>query len=171
MPANFMPILNRCATEYHMSPITPEALLTAYPSSTRVPITGCATQPVRQTVHAECSLAVFMSSLDRSWEFVEIGCSKGSCWLCEMYLRQESRLKFHVSNVHGKLQAGWTLPPGGDETGREFMRQLVDDEVQEILLKSENSRRGDSHPRSGSESGDQGKKVIHKGGKLVWSKQ
>lgn len=171
MAANFLPILNRCATTHHLPPITAESLLTAYPNSTRTPATGSALQPVKQTVHAECALAVFMASVDRNWEFVKIGCSKGSCWLCEMYLRHESRFKFHASNVHGKLQAGWTIPPGGDSAGREFRLQLVNDAVHEVLLKSENSRRGDSHPRSGSESGDQGRGPNQREGKLLWSKQ
>lgn len=41
---------------------------------------------VTHSVHAECTLAMHAIAMKKEWKYVEIGVSKGSCWLCEKFL-------------------------------------------------------------------------------------
>lgn len=153
MPTDYLSIVNSHAVERNIPTISYDTLKNAYPDTTSLaPEDAHRSQSVTYTVHAECTVAMFMASLSRPWEFVEIGCSKGSCWLCEQYLGLDTRLKFHVSNVHGKLQPGWTIPPGGDVQVDTQVVESIGDEFEEIVLRAVGSKRGDSEPRSGSDS-------------------
>lgn len=168
-PADFLLILNQCATEKRLPQVDYPALTKAYPSQSPFAVDMKSVQPVTQSVHAECSLAVYLTTLDRTWEQIEIGCSKGSCWLCEMYLNQYcSILKFYFSNLHGKLQPGWTIPVGGDPVSRQRILDLVDDAVLEVLHRTNNSKRSDSEPRSGSESDEKKKVAAERAAKPGW---
>lgn len=86
--------------------------------------------------------------MKKQWNYVEIGVSKGSCWLCEKFLGlvRTHNLQFLVSNFHGKLQPGWTCPvsTGEDERGR--MERLVAEALEEIVERTLNRRGSDSFP-------------------------
>lgn len=156
MPTNYLTIVNRYATECNVPTISYEALKDAYPAATALdPGDVLRSQRVTLSVHAECIVALFMASLPRSWKFVEIGCSKGSCWLCEQYLATDTRLMFHVSNVHGKLQPGWVMPPGGDPSVEAHIVDVINDGLQEVILRAVGSKRSDSEPRSESDMEDE----------------
>lgn len=158
MPSDYLQIVNGYAIERRIPTITFDKLKNAYPNTSSVVLKGAdRTQSVTYTVHAECTVAMHMVALQRPWEFVEIGCSKGSCWLCERYLSLDSRLQFHVSNVHGKLQPGWTIPPGGDSKVNAQVVESVGDELEEIVLRAVGNTPGDSEPRSSSDSENEAK--------------
>lgn len=145
--------MNDYAIERRIPTIPFDTLKYAYPNTTPLVLEdGDRTQNVTSTVHPECTVAMHMVSLQRRREFVEIGCSKGSCWLCERYLSLDTRLKFHVSNPHGKLQPGWTIPPDGDAKVNAQVVESVGDELEEIVLRAVRNTRGHSEPRS-SEKG------------------
>lgn len=148
MPKDYLTILNRFATERNLPTATYDTIATAYPNCTPAPTVGRPLQSVLHSVHVECTLAVYLASLGRPWSNIEIGCSKRSCWLCESYLsHRQAGLAFHVRNVHGKLQPGWTMPEGGDAMVEKSVRALVMNEVIEVMHKAHNGKRGDSHPR------------------------
>lgn len=110
-------------------------------------------QVVTQSIHAECKLAVHMAGLGKNWKYVEIGVSKRSCWLCEMFLTSRlSPLVFHLRNFHGKLQPGWTVPLSCDAETQAYMTRLLDEGLEEVLMKSHDSMRIDSPVRSGGDS-------------------
>ncbi|KAL0630525.1 hypothetical protein Q9L58_010628 [Maublancomyces gigas] len=137
MPTDYLTIANNYATERNIPTISYDTLKNAYPDSTFLsPDDAHRSQSVTFTVHAECTVAMFMASLSRPWEFVKIGSSKGSCWLCERYLELDTKLKFHVSNEHGKLQPGWSIPPGGDAVVNAQVAELIGDELEEIVLRA-----------------------------------
>lgn len=56
-------------------------------------------------------------------------------------------VKFHVINVHGRLQPGWTLPPDSDVRVDDRVMQLVADELEEIIVRAIGNEGGDSEPR------------------------
>lgn len=88
-----------------------------------------------------------------------------------MYLNNYgSVLKFHVSNVHGKLQPGWTIPAGGDQGSKQYILTLVDDEMQEVLHRIRNSTKSDSGPRSASDSDEEKKVPAKRAAKPDWFK-
>lgn len=170
MPKDYLTILNRYATDKNLPMATYDTLATAYPHRTPAPTGVKPFQPVLQSVHAECTLAVYLASLGRPWNNVVIGCSKGSCWLCESYLsHRQGGLAFHVRNAHGKLQPGWTMPQGGDPMVEEYLRTLVEDEVVEVLHKAHNAKRGDSQPCS--DNVEEEKKKTELIGKPSWSRR
>lgn len=161
MPTDYLPIVNSYAIERNIPTISYDTLKNAYPDTTSLaPEDAHRSQGVTYSVHAECSVATFMASLSRPWEFVEIGCSKGSCWLCERYLRLDTRLKFHVSNVNGQLKPGWMIPPRGDARVNTQVVELVGDELEEIVLRAVGSKRGGSEPRSESNSANEAKEEV-----------
>lgn len=159
MPTDYILILNSYANERTMVTTSYDELKTVFPGTTTLtPEDSLKSQRVTFSVHAECTIGVFMASRGRPWEFVEIGCSKGSCWLCERYLEQDTRLKFHVSNVHGKLQPGWKMPgpPRGDAMVEAQVMEAINDQLEEVLLRAIGNRRTDSEPRSESDTSDEG---------------
>lgn len=88
-------------------------------------------------------------NMRRDWKFIELGVSKGSCWLCEKFLRvglAARGVEFLVSGFHGKLQPGWTCPPLATQHEREIVETLVADSLGEIIERTLNRRRSDSFP-------------------------
>lgn len=116
-----MHTLNRYARECHLFPST-------------CPVSA-QTQLVTQSVHVECTLAVYLTTLHRTWSFVEIGCSKPSCWLCEMYLLQYRGSMFRMSRVHRKLQPGWMMPREEGTELNEYVSEVVDGEMMKVLRR------------------------------------
>lgn len=152
MPTDYLPIVNSYAIERNIPTISYDTLKNAYPDTTSLaPEDAHRSQGVTYSMHAECTVATFMASLSRPWEFVGIGCSKASCWLCERYLGLDTRLKFHVSNVHGQLKPGWTIPPLGDTRVNTQVVESIGDELEAIVLRAVGSKRGDSEPCSESD--------------------
>lgn len=87
-------------------------------------------------------------ALHKDWTFVELGISKGSCWLCERFLAHLRcyKVQFLVSGFHGKLQPGWTCPPGATAEDKEAAEMVVGDALKEIIERVLNRRRSDSFP-------------------------
>lgn len=94
-------------------------------------------------------------AMRKDWTYVELGVSKGSCWLCERFLDQMRRFKvtFLVSHFHGKLQPGWTCPAGVAQSDRDMVEGVVRHSLQEIIERVLNRRRSDSFPHIGSDAG------------------
>lgn len=100
-------------------------------------------------MHAECTLALHALGLRRDWKSVELGVSKGSCWLCEKFLRgvlAARGVEFLLSGFHGKLQPGWTCSPLATPRERALVHTLVADALGEIIERTLNRRRSDSFP-------------------------
>lgn len=156
MPTDYLSIVNGHAIHRKIGTISYKALKNAYPDATALsPADVHKTQRVTHSAHAECTVAMYMAALSRPWEYVEIGCSKSSCWLCERYLSFDTRLKFHVSNVHGKLQPGWTIPYNGEVHVNAQVVEMIEDELEEVILRVVGSKTGDSEPRSPSDCDDE----------------
>lgn len=142
MPRDYITILNRLATDKNLPTVTYNTLATAYPHRTP------GSKHVLQSVHAECTLAVYLASLGRPWTNIEIGCSKSTCWLCAEYLsHKQAGLAFHVRGGHGKLLPGWMMPEGGDKKVEMYLSTLVEDALLEVLHKAHNA---EQQPRSAS---------------------
>lgn len=115
-------------------------------------------------MHAECTIAVYLTTLDRGWEHIGIGCSTCSCLVCEMYLTQcGSILKLHVRNMHGKLQPDWTIPVCGDQTSKQCILGVL-----EVLHRTHNAMKSDSEPPWGSGSDKEKKVSAERPAKTAW---
>jgi hypothetical protein len=79
--------------------------------------------------------------------FIEIGISKYSCWLCERFmecLAKTESVQFVVSGFQGKMQSGWKLPPDPPYAQDTIcMAELVTHETDEILEAVDRKRRSD----------------------------
>lgn len=134
-----------------------ETLCSAYPGATIPSVTQKDTLTVTHSVHAECTLAMYMISTHPDWNYIELGVSKGSCWMCEKlldHLHQSRGTNFLVSNFHGKLQAGWVCPPqdvGAQDVAGQS-RRIVAAALEEIIEHAHNRRRSDSFPRLEADS-------------------
>lgn len=114
--AHRRPIVNRSATDRNLPTLTYDTLTTEYPSRTPGLTCNKSSHSIIHSVHVECTLAGYLASLGRPWTNIEIGCSKDSCWLCELYLsHRQAGLAFHAQTVHGRLLPGWTMPEGSGE--------------------------------------------------------
>jgi hypothetical protein len=121
---------------------------------------------VTASVHCECTIALHMVEKFRDQrkrpKFMEIGISKYSCWLCEMYLellvQSESGfiadMKLAVSGYQGKIQAGWRIPPNGPFNVTCRMGALLGCEMDAILENAEREHSSDSFPRYSSTGDD-----------------
>lgn len=125
-------ILNRYAAECDQQEIKSQSLTKAYPTVNL----DSTLQPVTQSAHVECTLAVYLTSLHRNWNSVEIGCSKASCWLCEKFLHQQPKWTFRTSNINGKLKPGWAFPPGASEITKQYVNERMGRELQAVLFKT-----------------------------------
>lgn len=130
-------ILNRYAAECDHQEIKSHSLTKAYPSINL----DSTLQSVTQSAHVECTLAVYLTSLHRNWNSVEIGCSKASCWLCEKFLHRQPKWTFRVSNINGKLKPGWTFPTGASEMAKQYVNQRMGGELQGVLFKAHKHNR------------------------------
>lgn len=76
MPKDCLKILNRFAMEGNLPKATYDTLVTAFPLRTAAPhCGGKRSQPVLQSAHAKCTLGVYLASLGRRWNNIEIGFS------------------------------------------------------------------------------------------------
>lgn len=156
-PKDYIVILNRFAAERGLQPLTMETLRGAYPGATMPSVSQKDTLAVTHSVHAECTLAMYMILMRPDWNYIELGVSKGSCWMCEkllQHLHQSRGTNFLVSNFHGKLQSGWVCPPlvvGVLDIAGQSSR-IVAAALEEIIEHSHNRRRSDSFPRLEADS-------------------
>lgn len=77
-----------------------------------------------------------------------IGCSKRSCYLCDLYTRKQP-LDLHERPCHGKIYSNWRCPPGitsADEDVDTVPRDMIDcmrqDFVGQISIELSDSDRG-----------------------------
>lgn len=152
MSCDHLATLNRHGANCGLDPIGGSSLKAVYPSAN---LGDDRHQRVTHSVHAECTLAMHALAMRKDWTYVEIGVSKGSCWLCEQFLDHMRRFNvtFLVSNFHGKLQPGWTCPPGVAESDKEAVACFVGEAVLEIIERVLNRRRSDSFPHAASDDG------------------
>lgn len=151
---DYVATLNRFAVSCGLDPVTPGALHAAYPRNPdahqRQPTRAVpAMQRVTHSVHAECTLAMHAIAMHCEWKFVELGISKGSCWLCEKFMHNvlaPHGVKFLVSYFHGKLQPGWTCPPLTAPHEETMIETVISDVLGEIVERTLNRRRSDSFP-------------------------
>lgn len=146
-------ILNQYGATCGLSPVTPESLKAVYPGASTGENAKHPTQRVTHSVHAECTLAMHALAMRRDWTYVELGISKGSCWLCEKFLAYLKcyKVNFLVSRFHGKLQPGWTCPRGVSAEDDVVVANIVGEALQEIIERVLNRRRSDSFPLPGGE--------------------
>lgn len=91
-------------------------------------------QEIKVSSHCELTLALhFYEKMSRSKNFVEIGLSKGCCWLCEQFLdalsRQEKNVVIKVSRNQGKIHAGWGMPDTTPSSVAEKILKRIDQEL------------------------------------------
>lgn len=111
----------------------------------------CETGFVRITVSAHCELTLALHMLNSPWKprTVEIGVSKGLCWLCQKfvkYLNASGLIHVVVSQNHGKIHAGWKTPPDTPSEIESRMQRLVEQEIEELRAMIISQRRSDSFP-------------------------
>lgn len=107
---------------------------------------------VRQTVHCECRLALALQA--RHIRPIEIGLSKGSCYLCAEFLAalSGSSASIFVTNSHDKTYGGWAfpLPLSHPEASRiyTYMRECLQKQIQALQQFVQERRLSDSLPAS-----------------------
>lgn len=145
--------LNRYGASCGLDPVTGSNLKAVYTNAFTGENAKTPVQRVTHSVHAECTVAMHALGMGKDWTYVEIGVSKGCCWLCQQFLAQlrRSKVNFLVSRFHGKLQAGWTFPPTVGDLDRVLVEGVVGHALQEIVERVLNRRRSDSFPHSESE--------------------
>lgn len=87
--------------------------------------------------HCELTLALhFYETMTRSKNFIEMGVSKGCCWLCQHFLdslsRQKKQVVVKVSHNQVKIHAGWGMPDKTPRSVAEKMLQIIDHELCDI---------------------------------------
>lgn len=98
--------------------------------------------------HCEITIALGTSAeLSPSGPPTEIGISKHSCWLCDIFFRcLESSLghKFVITGYQGKVRAGWRFPVEAGEAIRKPLLQILHKELGELRGMADPRRRSDS---------------------------
>lgn len=150
---DYVATLNRFGASCGLDAVTASAVHAVYPCNPEPPLTQPRAVPamkrVTHSIHAECTLAIHAIAMHREWKYVELGISKGSCWMCQKFIHDvlaPHGVKFLVSYFHGKLQPGWMCPPLAAPHERKVMERLVSDTLMEIIERTLNRRRSDSFP-------------------------
>ena len=101
-------------------------------------------RPQKVTVSSHCELTLasyFYERMTRSKHFMEIGISKGCCWLCEQYLdtlsRQDKRMVVEVSKYQRNIHPGWGIPHKTPSSVAETMLQIIN---RQLFHMRENAR-------------------------------
>ena len=94
-------------------------------------------QKVTVSSHCELTLAShFYERMTCSKNLMEIGISKGCCWLCEQYLstlsRQDKRMVVEVSKYQREIHPGWGMPEKTPSSVAETMLQIIDRQLFDI---------------------------------------
>ena len=115
----------------------------------------CPNQSISETgsitvsAHRELTLALYAYNSPSKPKTVEIGVSKGLCWLCQKfveYLNATGAINVVVSANHGKIHTGWRMPTDIPSEIEFKMRQLVNLEVNELHARIFARRLSDSFP-------------------------
>ena len=107
--------------------------------------------------HCEISIAfgIHAGFFSPSGTLTEIGISKHSCWLCEIFLRcleSKSEQKFAVTGYQGKVHAGWHYPVEAGEAIKNLLLETLHKELGELRAMADPRRRSDSFPISSPEA-------------------
>jgi hypothetical protein len=102
-------------------------------------------QTINTSHHPELTLAsYFLSKKEKeepkttdpsSPQSIEIGISKGPCWLCQQYIEQLDRLhhlRIVTTQNQGKIYAGWTVPPNTSDALRGAVQDIIQREVVDL---------------------------------------
>ena len=118
-------------------------------------------EPTMITISQHCEISIALgipAGFSLSEPFTEIGISKHSCWLCEVFLRcleSKSGHKFVVSGYQGKVHAGWHYPIEAGEAIRHLLLETLLKELGELRGMADPRRRSDSFPVSGPEADEE----------------
>lgn len=107
---------------------------------------------VTTSCHYELTIALHMARQYPTLKHIEIGVSKGLCYLCQEFLKQftmVTKIPVIVSQYQGKIHAGWGMPPQAPDTMTKPMQDLIAEEVNEVREMLINRRRSDSFPNVG----------------------
>lgn len=109
--------------------------------------------------HCKISIALgILAGFSMSEPFIEIGISKHSCWLCEVFLRcleSKSGHKFVVTGYQGKVHAGWHYPIKVGEDIRNLLLKILLKELGELRGMADPRQRSDSFPVSSPEADEE----------------
>lgn len=126
-----MEILNENAAKSGADQVTLKDVELVYPDHPFSP-----TGSTKITVSARCELILALDSLNSASKpkSIEIGVSKRICWLSEQYVRtlNVTGLRVHVSGYNSKILAGWRMPPNTPSTVEADMRNLVEQEFEDL---------------------------------------
>ncbi|RPB12408.1 hypothetical protein P167DRAFT_565279 [Morchella conica CCBAS932] len=150
--------VNAWASHRVHHPLTPESLLSAYPSLTSLfvppPSTDWIVPPdnppprtVTTSVHAECTLLTHLLTL--KLPLLELGTSKSVCWACGSFIAALGKSytgTIHLSGRQGKVHAGWRFPEGTSVAVRDAVEQCLSHEMDIVLARAARARRSDSEP-------------------------
>lgn len=138
--------INNNATEKGLETISAADLSERYPDVKNMALTG--SSQITVCDHCKVKLALHVTSL-RRLQYLELGISKGCCWLCQKFLEQlmlHIQTRFIFSQNSGKLHAGWRLPRNAPQEFKDYMESLVELEIMKVHHCALNRRRSDSFP-------------------------
>ena len=98
-------------------------------------------QKLTIALHCELTLAMhFYEKMTRSKRVMEMGVSKGCCWLCEHFLHHLSQDKkemvVEVTKNSGKIHAGWSMPEKTPSRVAEMMLVRIDRKLWDIQQRA-----------------------------------
>lgn len=108
--------------------------------------------------HCELNIVLHVAWFSPSPANVEIGISKGLCWLCEQYVKHfsdQANIRILVSQYQGKVHAGWMLPPRSPDYMKQKMRTVIDQEINELREQIIWRRRSNPFPFFDTNTSDQ----------------
>lgn len=148
VPSNVALLLNQLGQQDNLPTIAHEDVTKSFPSLNLAPENA---RDSRVTVSCHCELTVALHAIKYLpySGLIELGVSKRVCWLCEKFLEKlssQSGNRILVSEYQGKCHAGWRLPPNTAGSVETHMRQLVQDEIDEIRESIYRRKRSDSFP-------------------------
>ncbi len=112
-----------------------------------VSLTSEGNTTVRISCHCELTIALDAVKSPAVPASIEIGVSKGICWLCQHYMERlalHHHVRIQVSRYQGKCHAGWDIPPGTPEPVEQWMRQKINFEINDIREQISRRRKLDS---------------------------
>ena len=101
------------------------------------------------TISCHCEINIALYALKSSHRSIQIGVSKGLCFLCQKFMEfftKETAIPVFVSQNQGKIHAGWMLPDNASDSMKEQMKELVKREINEIREGIIKRKRSDSFP-------------------------
>lgn len=102
------------------------------------------------TLSCHCELSVALHLFESSLSFpcsVEVGISKGLCWLCQQFLKSLASLRnFRVACTQnqGKIHVDWIMPTASPPKVADVMKDIIEREIIDVREGILARRRGDS---------------------------